>query len=275
MAHFINHNGRLLEEDVPVINAANRGLRYGDGVFETMRLTNGQVQLSELHFERLFQALDLLQFRITPNFSMKYLTEQILFLCTKNRLLASARIRLNVFRKDGGLYDLVDHTPDFVIEAWDLVEGHLLNESGLVIDVHSLARKSCDVFSNLKSNNYLPYTIAALYAKQNKLDDCLILNTNERVCDATIANVFCIRDNVIYTPPLSEGCVAGVMRRHLLQILPQKGYSVEEKPLAIGDLHDADELFLTNAISGIRWVETFQNKLYTNTFSRSIFSLIF
>ena len=96
----------------------------------------------------------------------------------KNSLERAVRIRLNVFRKNGGLYDHMDHSPEFVIEAWELPENTSgLNENGLIVDIYREATKSCDMFSSIKSNNYLPYAMGALYAKENKFDDCLILNT--------------------------------------------------------------------------------------------------
>jgi branched-chain amino acid aminotransferase len=275
MPHFINYNGKFISEQTPIVNAGSRGLRYGDGVFETMKLVNGVIQLEVFHFERLFGALELLQFNIPVHFTDAFLREEILSVCTKNNLNKAARIRLNIFRKDGGLYDPVDHIPNFVIEARELPDNYFrLNENGLIIEVYKEAMKSCDAFSNLKSNNYLPYIMGALYAKQNKLNDCLILNTHERICDATIANVFWAYNKSIFTPPLSEGCIAGVMRRHLLQILPLQGYEVQEKNLEPADLQQAEELFLTNATSGIRWVKEFQGKRYANTLSAAIYPLL-
>jgi branched-chain amino acid aminotransferase len=116
--------------------------------------------------------------------------------------------------------------------------------------------------------------MGAFYAKENRLDDCLILNSYGRICDATIANVFWVKDKSVYTPPLSEGAVAGVMRRHLLNILPQKDYRMEEKILEIADLKEADELFLTNATFGIRWVKEFQRREFKNTLSATIYPLL-
>lgn len=116
--------------------------------------------------------------------------------------------------------------------------------------------------------------MGALYAKQHKLNDCLILNSYGRICDATIANVFWIYDHTVYTPPLLEGCVAGVMRRHLLKILPTQGYLVEQKNLELIDLQQANEVFLTNAISGLRWVKHFREKEYTNILGSKIYALL-
>ncbi len=275
MPHYINYNGKFLETDAPIVSSGNRGLRYGDGLFESMKFVNGEIQLDSFHFERLFHGLHLLQFRVPEHLTQEYLRDMVIELCSKNNLHASARIRLNVFRKNGGVYDRVDQTPDFVIETWALPDENLhLNQSGLIIDVYKEARKSCDSFSNIKSNNYLPYTMGALYAKQNNLNDCLILNTHDRICESTISNVFWIKESTIFTPPLSEGCVSGVMRRHLFRLLREHGYSINEKQLSISELHQADELFLSNAISGIRWVREFQNKQYTNQFTATIYLLL-
>ena len=276
MAHFVNYNGRIIDEDMPLVNAGNRGLRYGDGIFETMKMVDLEIALKSYHFERLFAALNLLHFEIPAHFTATFLEEQILSLCVKNNVTATARIRLNVFRKNGGLYDPVDHTPEFVIEAWELPENYFrINDNGLIVDIYDGARKARDVFSAIKSNNYLPYSMGALHAKENNLNDCLILNSHERICDATIANVFWVDDQSIYTPPLSEGCIAGVMRRNLLDILPKNGYTIKEKIFEVEELTNADELFLTNAISGIRWVGMFRGQEFKNSLSTAIASLLF
>jgi branched-chain amino acid aminotransferase len=275
MPHFINYNGKILYEDAPIVTAGSRGLRYGDGVFETMKMVDAELRLEQYHFERLFTGLELMKFSLPSHFTAAYLREQVLLLTEKNNLKKAARIRLNAFRKNGGLYDPVDQSPEFVIEAWQLTENYLqLNENGLIVDVYDDVRKSCDHFSWVKSNNYLTYAMGAFYAKENRLDDCLILNSYGRICDATIANVFWVKDKSVYTPPLSEGAVAGVMRRHLLNILPQKDYRMEEKILEVADLQEADELFLTNATFGIRWVKEFQGREFKNTLSATIYPLL-
>ena len=140
-----------------------------------------------------------------------------------------------------------------------------LNENGLVIDVFPDAAKSCDKYANLKSANFLPYSLAALFAKENKLNDCLLLNTAGHIADSTIANVFVISGEIIRTPGLDQGCVQGVMRRHLLAEMKLAGYPVTETAVSVSDFENADEVFLTNAINGIRWVRAFRDKTFTNS----------
>ncbi len=272
MNTFINHNGNLLPSDQPVIGAANRGFRYGDGVFETIRVTAGQIALVNYHIERLFSGMNLLQFERPASFTQDMLTRQIIALCEKNNHSPSARVRLSVFRGNGGLYDPENHLPNYIIETWPLQE--IPDEKDLRTGIFPDGRKTMDLFSNLKSANYLIYAMAALYAKNQGLDDCLILNSAGRICDSTIANIFCVKKGIICTPPLSEGCVAGVMRRHLLEQAAHAGYKVLEMEMDASFLLGADELFLTNALRGIRPVKQLGDKNYGSKIGVSLHALI-
>lgn len=271
MAEFYNYNGKVYQKGDFFISPDNRGFRYGDGLFETMVVMNGKLRLSSFHFERLFAGMNLMKFEIPKLFTAEYLENELLSLCSKNKL-TNARVRLAVFRGDGGLYDAQSMQPNFVIQVWPLPEYVFhLNENGLVIDVFPEARKQQDVFANIKSANYLPYVMGALYAKENRLNDCLILNADGNIADATIANVYLIKDNCIITPTPSEGCVAGVMRRFIIENTSVVGYEVTEKIVKIEDVEQADEVFLSNATYGIRWVKQFRNKVYGNSQSAIIY----
>src|SRR6185437_15023377 len=179
-----------------------------------------------------------------------------------------------VFRGDGNIFDSENNSFNYIIEVWPLNEKIQLNEKGLAVDVFAGAKKSCDHFSNLKSNNYLPSVMAGLFAQKNNLDDAIILNAFGRVCESAIANIFIINGNNIYTPPLSEGCVAGTMRRWMLEKFSLENYLVSERALPIDELLEVDEFFLTNAIHQIRWVKNFRNKIYSNEKVNEIFKYV-
>ena len=269
---FICLNGKILRAEDPVLLASNRGYRYGDALFETMKVASKNILLETYHFERLFAGLRLLQFEVPKLLTREKLCKEVLLLAEKNHCGNLARIRLSVFRGNGGVYD-EERTPQYLIECWPLNESlNRLNENGLVIDIFPAARKSCDSFSHLKSANYLPYTMAAIYAKANKLNDCLVLNTDGNIADATIANVFLIKEGVVITPGPDQGCVNGVMRRHLLEKMKDAGYSIQENPVSVSTLEEADEVFLTNAISGIRWVKQFRDNVYSNNLTVEIYN---
>ena len=270
---WLNLNGDFVEEKKPVIRADNRSFRYGDGLFETMKVILGSIRLKELHFKRLFNGMETLQIMFQGFVSDSMFEEQVMKTIRKNQIAGAARVRLTVYRGDGGLYDLCHVTAGYVIQVWPISSSSLdLNSNGLKLGIYEGAKKSIDTLSNIKSNNYLTYAMGAVHAKRHSFNDCLILNTENRICDSTIANVFWIKDGTVFTTPLSEGCVAGVMRSHLLSELPSLGYNVMEKTADIDDLVNADEIFLTNAINGIRWVGDFQGKKYGNTLATKIFT---
>ena len=113
--------------------------------------------------------------------------------------------------------------------------------------------------------------MAAQWAKTQKLNECLVLNQHDRVCDATIANVFFVKDGMIYTPQLDEGCINGVMRRHLVEQFSHAGISLTEGVYLPDEIKASDEIFLTNAMYGLRWVKQWDNRTYSSTHSSAIF----
>jgi len=265
MNNWLFYNEEIIPADTPIITADNRGLRFGDGLFETIKVVNGKMPLFDLHMERLNHGLAILNIQLPEHYTADYLTQIILDLCSRNNISGAARVRITIFRGNGTLFATEDPYASIIIQAEPLADDYLvLNNDGFNIDICPGVQKSCDQLSNIKSNNYLPYVIAAQYARQHQLNDCLVLNIHNRICDGTIANIWRIHQNTIYTPPLTEGGVAGVMRKFLLTELPKAGYAVQEKICTPEELEAASEVFLTNALYGIRWVKQFRNKVYGN-----------
>ena len=262
--NFVCFNGEIISADQPIFTARNRSFKYGDGVFETIKVYNGKVLLAALHFERLFTSLQLL--KIEHELNQTYLTQTIIELCEKNACSNSARVRLAVYREENG-------NAGFIVEAIPLFDqANSWNEKSLAIDLYPFARKSKDAFANLKTANFLPYVLAGLYAKENSLDDCIVLNSDNYVCDSSKANIFLIRDKEIFTPALHQGCVNGVMRRFLIDELKKLNYKIHQEEITEDDLLNAEEVFLTNAIICMRWVGSFRKKNYVNSISSIIYS---
>lgn len=272
MEYFI-YDGKIYKNDTDLISINSRGLRFGDGLFETLKSSNNILQFIDDHFERLWKGMNLLQFKIPVHFTAEDLQRQIQELLNKNGHNSIARIRLTVFRGDGGLYDNSNHLPHYLIQTWPLPDdtGKWLS-NGLLLGIYNDVKKSCDILSNLKHNNFLPYAMAALHAKKQKWNDAILLNSHERICDTTIANIFLIKENVIYTPSLREGCIAGVMRKNLLLQFSEDKLPFVEGEITIEDLENADEVFLSNSIHNIRWVQRIGDKKYENKYTQKIFS---
>ena len=270
--HYVNLNGKLFEADGPLLHPDNRSFRYGEGLFETIRLHNGTMPLWPLHWERLQASLPKVFFTLPPHTGAPQLYEQVLQLAAKNRCMQSARVRITFFNGNGGLWDEVPATCSYLLQCWPVAEPpSQLNVNGLDTGIYTGGAKSCDAFANIKSNNYLLYAVAARSARLQHWNDALILNQHGRICDTTIANLFLVRQGVLYTPALAEGCVAGVMRRHLLQHLPVLGYRVEETICTVEQVQEADELLLTNAFYGIRWVKSLGNRRFGATMATALY----
>ena len=265
---YLIYNGELHLSDQLLISPNNRSFKYGDGFFETMKLVNGTILFLNFHLERLFFSLHTMQFDKPATFTKDNLLQQIFSLVSKNNHQHLARIRLTIFRGDGNLYD-ISNQPNYIIQSEMLPGFPAYNERGLSLCIYKDARKTADAFSNIKNNNFLPYAMAAVWCKKNNFDDALVLNGYGNIAEATTSNIFIVKDNVILTPALTEGCVAGVTRRYLLRCFTKENIAFEETRLTEEDVYNADEMFLTNTGWHIQWIKQLGTKIYTNQTSKT------
>lgn len=264
-SRYLLLDGKKKSTGSPLIDVDNRTFRYGDGCFETLKVLSGRIPLFSFHVDRLFFSLEQLDMAIPPHLSAERLEQQIIELATVNGHASNARIRLTFFRGSGGLYDPDASYPHWLIQSWSGPEWTgKINLNGVDLGIYPDARKSCDRFSNLKSAQFLAYSMAARWAKKNHCNDAVVLNANGRVADTTISNLFALVEGSWRTPPLAEGPISGIMRRYVLAEMRKGGIPVEEVPLSVEDLAAAQEIFLSNVMSGIRWVKKMGNNQFTN-----------
>lgn len=267
---FLNYNGQILSVSTPIIGANNRAFRYGDALFETIRMVGGKALFLDIHLIRLKAGMQLLQMIAPAEWTTRFWEQAILELGKKNKVVKDARIRLTVFRNEGGLYTPHTNQVSFLLELTPLdTDGYELNAKGLMIDCFLEMPKHKGPLASIKSANALPYILAGIYAKKNQLDDCLLVNEQGNLVEAVAANVYLVKNNTIYTPALSEGCVAGVMR----EVLKQKMGFVEQQ-IVPAALLEADEVFLSNAVKGIQWVGGYKAKRYFNRVSKELIGLL-
>ena len=271
MPLYTNWNGSIIQEYLVHISPGNQSFRYGDGCFETMKMINGGLILQQYHFDRLYGSLDQLKIKIPTNFNSRNLQDQIVQLAQKNGHENFARIRLTIYR-EGESFAKMSNLGGYIIQT---IKGEgsskHYNAKGLRLGIYKDAKKSCDNFSPIKSNNYLPYVMAKIWATENNLDDALVCNSFGRVADSTIANIFIVENGIIKTPPITEGCINGVMRKYLLHCFSKEGLPYKEEALTIEQTLNAAEVFLTNAIRGISWVEKIDKSGYTNNLSALLY----
>jgi branched-chain amino acid aminotransferase len=208
-----------------------------------------------LHTKRLEFGAKVLAFDLPSNWDENYLHDLILSV-VKGK---DARIRLVVSRHGNGFYLPNNNDVRFYVEYWALIPTKIRIDK---IDVFEEQHKSCTSLSNLKSGNALIYVLASQYAAANNLDDVLIINQYGRIAEATSSNVFWIKNGIIFTPPLTEGPVAGIIREVVIKKATAQGLIVQEKLLTVDELLTADECFLTNALNGITLVNQFRSKKF-------------
>ncbi len=266
---YLNFNGSILPADQLIFKANNRGFRYGDGLFESMRYVKGKLKFPEMHIDRIQKGMKLLRFDNCSLIDAWFLREKVEELVRRNRTGADARIRLTVFRDSEGLYSPVSNKFGYVLEIQKLDESqYVLNKKGLIIDVYDEIPKPVNALSNLKTCNAMIYVLAGIYKNQNALDEVLILNHHGFLCESMSSNVFVVYDRKLYTPALNEGCIAGVMRQVVMRLAKENDIELVEAQINPDILNEADEVFLTNASKGIQWVMGYNNKRYFNEVSR-------
>jgi branched-chain amino acid aminotransferase len=263
----VNYNGNIFPADQPIFNATNRAFRYGDGLFETIRVFEGQMPFFQKHWERLTTGCRLLGFETPANFSLNFFEKEIAKLTNNN---GSWRIRLSVWRSGGGLYTPRSNMPEFLIEATTLPNSTFeLNEVGLVVCIFQkyLLPQTTPNYDHqppsvplpIKTNSALLQVLAAVAKKEAGLDDCLMLNTAGQLACASSSNLFWVENSALLTPPINAGALAGTMRATILDMAGQLGIRCNERSIGPNELAMADEIFLTNAIQGIRWVRQVKN----------------
>jgi branched-chain amino acid aminotransferase len=263
---MINFNGKIQENNL-VISNNNRGYSYGDGLFETIKAVYGKLLFFEDHYFRLMASMRIMRMQIPMDFTMEFIEEQIINTLKVNDLnTQSARVKIQVDRVEGGLYLPENNTINFVISVKKIdSDFYLLNEENYEVDLFKDHYLSPSLLTTLKSNNKALNVIGSIYAKENRLDNCLLINTNKSVVEALNGNLFLVKGNTIKTAPLSDGCLKGVLRKQLIDIIKLlPDYTIEETSISPFELQKADELFLTNVIQGIQPITKYRKKVFKN-----------
>ncbi len=270
---MINFNGTLVTQESNILTQ-NRGFLYGDAVFETVKIVNSQVLYLEDHYFRLMASMRVVRMEIPMDFTMEYFEEQILSLTNKLGISAAARARVTVFRNDGGYYLPIDKTVSFLVHATALDSTlYAIDEEEYEVDLFKDFYVTKQLLSSIKSTNRLLNVTASIFASENGLDNCLLLNDSKNVVEGIQGNIFMLVGNKLVTPPVSEGCVNGVLRKQLLKLAKTiEGVEVAEEVISPFDLQKADELFVTNVIKGIQPITKYRKKTFKTDLSQKLVS---
>jgi branched-subunit amino acid aminotransferase/4-amino-4-deoxychorismate lyase len=276
MQGYIDFNAEILPAGKPIFTSSNRSFRYGDGLFESIRIINKKPVFLKEHFQRLQKGADFLQMKLPEYLNLPYLRERVQILIKENQLASDGRLRLSVFRNDGGLYLPLSNDSSYLLELEPLSgNGYTLNPDGLKTGFCPVVVRPAQELSNYKTMNCLIPVMASVWAKNHGLNDCLLLNDRGRVCEASSSSVFFVMDGgQVVTPPLSEGCLDGVMRSIVLRLLKDKNIAIGEQPVEMKQVLQAKEVFFTNAIKGVQWVRVLEDRQFSCNLSKQIIEIL-
>lgn len=262
---MINFNGTLLDSSTNVLHQ-NRGILYGDGVFETLKIVEGKILFFEDHYFRLMAAMRIVRMEIPMTFTLEYLEEQVVALAKSNKCEQSARVRITVYRNDGGFYLPTNNSVSFFIQVTALDHSvYSIDEKPYEVDLYKDFYIAKQLLSTLKTTNKMIHITGSIYANENDLDNCILLNDSKNVVEALQGNLFMRMGNALITPPLTEGCLNGIMRKQILSLAKKEtDLEVIEQVISPFDLQKADELFITNVIRGIQPITKYRKKEFTN-----------
>jgi branched-chain amino acid aminotransferase len=268
---MINYNGEILPSENYLSNS-NRAFLYGDGIFETLKIVSNKILFLEDHYFRLMASMRIVRMKIPNNFTMEFFEEQILNLAKIENCENSARVRFTVFRNDGGFYLPKTRSVSYLIQVSSLENTYYsFSNANYEVDLYKDFFAVKQLLSTIKTNNKMINITGSIFAEENDLQNCLLLNNDKNVVEALNGNLFMLMGSKLITPPISEGCLNGIMRKQVLQILKKKAsIEVVEQPISPFDLQKADELFITNVIAGIQPITKYRKKEYNTDFANEI-----
>ncbi|KAA3642579.1 MAG: hypothetical protein DWP98_13490 [Bacteroidetes bacterium] len=271
-ANYINYNGQLiLEKEISL--KLNRAMRFGDGMFETIRVINGKPVWWDEHYFRLKSGLEYLSIKIPDLFSEELLVDALSVL-NRNQLKGGGILRILIYRKGSAGYTPTNYDFDYIIESDDLENNFFeLNKKGLKVDISETVHISPSEDLAFKSLNKIPYIRASIEKTKRGFDDLLIKNTSGSIIDSCSSAVFLVKNNSFYTPKLSAGALNSVTRNKLLKFLKERTYKVYETSITTKQIEAADELLLLNSIHGVRWVGFYKKSRYFHRKANEIIAI--
>jgi len=260
---MINFNGDLLFKDNIKLTTENRGFKYGDAIFETVKVINKKVVFWEDHYFRLLASMRMLRMKIPMNFTLEFLEQEILKTIEVLDDSISFRVRLNIYRGDGGLYKPLNNNINYFI---DVKQNTFQTKDKYHLDLYKDFYNFSGLLSTIKTNNRMVNTLASIFADENDLDNCILLNERKGVVEVANGNIFIVKGKVIKTPALTEGCIKGIIRNKVIDILNKNDeFTIEETTISPFEIQKSDEVFITNAIIGIQSVTNYRKKVFDRT----------
>ena len=268
---MINHNGALTGAHAPIFTAQNRGLLYGDAVFETIRYSQKHLHFFEDHYFRLMASMRVFRMNIPMTFTPEFLEQECLRVIEAQSEMAPAwRIRLTVYRNDGGAYLPKTRDVQYLVEAKPLQHDQYQAAADYKVELFNDYYLQKSMLSNLKSNNKALQVIGSIFMEEQGFDNGILVNDEKEVVEFLNGNLFVVDDGKLRTPPISSGCLDGIMRKQVIRIAKKAGITCTEETISPFDLQRVQEVFMTNAVVGIQPVASYRRTTYENSVAASL-----
>lgn len=268
---MVNYNGSIVLNSEATIEG-NRGFLYGDAIFETLKVLSGKILFLEDHYFRLMASTRIVRMDLPMNFTMEYFEDQVMRLLSEKEPAAAFRVRFTVFRQNGGFYLPVSNETAFLVTAEPLSDPmYQIENAPYEVELFKDFYVTKQLLSTLKSTNKMVQVTGSIFADENGYHNCLLLNDEKNVVEALQSNLFMLTNGKLITPPLTDGCLNGIMRKQVLALARKiEGLEVLEQSVSPFDLQKADELFLTNVIKGIQPITKYRKKEYKTDFAADL-----
>jgi len=270
---MINFNGIITDQSDQIKH--NRAFLYGDSVFETLRIIDNKIVFWEDHYFRLMSSMRIIRLNIPDDYTPDYLEENILKL---HRLVSKnghSKVRINVYRFSKGKYMPIENNVSFIISCDSIINSkYLINSGDYIVDLFKDYYLDNQLISSIKTNNKIINVVASIYAKENGFNNCILLNNDKMVAEFINSNIFIIKNDEIFTPRLNSGCLNGVLRKNLLNILKKHSFTTYEQDISTFDLTQSDEIFGTNVVQGLFSISKYRKKEFLNNQSKKILKLL-
>jgi branched-chain amino acid aminotransferase len=238
---FIHHNGQILPIEQVRLSPGQAGLMSGWGLFTTLRVFHGVPFAFERHWRRLEK--DARRTRLPFPFDPAAVRASLMEVIARNEVQEGTARIYAIYNKIG-FWQSSEPLPQMDLLLYTAGLPSYKEPVRLCVSEHG--RDSASPLAGVKVTSWLTNVWHLQGAQQRGFDEALLLNEKNEVAECTAANLFCVRDGRVYTPPLSSGCLEGVTRSILLEIAPEAGFPIVEQPLRIEDFHAASEVFITS-----------------------------
>jgi len=259
MTSYIIFNDKLLPANKACFKYNDRGLTLGHGLYETIRIEHNQPIALQYHWQRLQKSAKLLGLSIPFDFQHMQCTLKKLIQANHAHTPNGIRITLTDGESGRGLLSDTPSSPNAVISTF--LNKIIKKQMSACIVSHK--KNETALSSRVKSISCIDNIMAKQEAVKQGYDEAILLNNQSNIADGALSNIFIVKNNQIYTPPISDGALPGIVRRIILEKLAAS-FTITEKSLSVAETLTADELFITNALLGIMPIEKLNQTHYKN-----------